>query len=313
MRWLVTGGAGYIGSHVLRSLTAAGHDAIAFDDLSTGIRSRVTSTIPFIHGDINDEALLTDALTDVDGVIHLAGLKSVSESQAQPMRYWHVNVSGMLSLLRAMRYRKVGFLLFSSTASVYGSTDHATFSETSQVAPQSVYGMTKHAAERMIEHYAAQYPLRHAVLRYFNVGGCGFEGLQDTSADNVIPVFLRRIANGEPPIIYGDDYSTRDGTCLRDYVHVSDVADAHATIAARLGRGLPHTVFNVGTGKGVTVAELAQKCLTVTDSGLVPLIDHRRSGDSAATVADVTRIRDCAGWSASRTVDEIVQSAWAHR
>lgn len=312
MRWLVTGGAGYIGAHVLRSLIAIGHDAIVLDDLSTGIRSRVGSTIPFVHGDIHDESLLTDVLANVDGVIHLAGLKSVSESQTQPMRYWHVNVFGTLSLLRAMRYSKVECLIYSSTASVYGSTDHATFSETSQVAPQSVYGVTKHAAERMIEHYAAQYPLHHATLRYFNVGGCGYAGLQDTSADNVIPVFLRRIAAGQPPIIYGDDYPTRDGTCLRDYVHVSDVADAHAAIATRLAAGLPHTLFNVGTGRGVSVRELAQKCLTVTASGMIPVVEGRRSGDCAATVADVTRIRDCVGWFSSRTVDEVVQSAWSH-
>lgn len=312
MRWLVTGGAGYIGAHVLRSLIAVGHDAIVLDDLSTGIRSRVGSTIPFVHGDIHDESLLTDVLANVDGVIHLAGLKSVSESQTQPMRYWHVNVSGTLSLLRAMRYSKIECLIFSSTASVYGSTDHASFSETSKVAPKSVYGMTKLSAERMIHHYAAQYPLRHATLRYFNVGGCGHPGLHDTSADNVIPTFLRRIAAGKPPIIYGDDYPTSDGTCVRDYVHVSDIADAHAAIATRLNAGLPHTVYNVGTGKGVTVAELAHKCLTVTGSGAIPLIEGRRVGDSAAAVADVARIRDDVGWFATRTVDDVVESAWSN-
>ena len=308
MRWLVTGGAGYIGSHVLRGLLAAGHDAIALDDLSRGYRARVGYSVPFVDADIRDSASLLDALLGVDGVIHLAGVKSVSESQREPLLYWDVNTAGTLELLRAMRYRGVGLLVFSSTASVYGGGG-TNVSEDAPLSPQSVYGRTKLAAEQMIADYAERYGLRHAVLRYFNVAGCGFPGLNDTSRDNVIPSFLHALRNGFAPTIYGDDYPTRDGTCVRDYVHVADIASAHIAVATALPNGLGHSVYNIGTGSGATVRELAALTAAVAGVNAEPLISARRDGDPAETVADITRIRRELGWSARLGIHEIVESA----
>lgn len=309
MRWLVTGGAGYIGSHVLRGLLAAGHDAVAFDNLSRGYRSRIGTTVPFIDGDIRDSAALMDALIGVDGVIHLAGVKSVSESQREPLLYWDVNTAGTLELLRAMRYRDVGLLVFSSTASVYGDGGDR-ISEDASLSPQSVYGATKLAAEQMIADYAERYGMRHAVLRYFNVAGCGFPGLNDTSRDNVIPAFLHALRNGFAPTIYGDDYPTRDGTCVRDYVHVADIASAHVAVATALPNGLRHSVYNIGTGDGVSVRELAALTAATAGVNVEPMIAARRDGDPAETVADVTRIRRELGWSARLGIRDIVESAF---
>lgn len=309
MRWLVTGGAGYIGSHVLRGLLMAGHDVVALDNLSRGYRSRVGSTVPFVDADVRDRDSLLDALTGVDGVIHLAGVKSVSESQREPSLYWDVNTVGTLALLRAMRYRDVGLLVFSSTASVYGEGGGRVDEET-PLSPQSVYGRTKLAAEQVIADCADSYGLRHAVLRYFNVAGCGFPGLNDTSRDNVIPAFIHALRNGGVPTIYGADYPTQDGTCVRDYIHVADIASAHVAIATALPNGLRDSVYNVGTGSGVSVRELA--ALTAATAGVdaEPWIGPRRDGDPAATIADVTRIRRELGWSARLGIRDIVESAW---
>lgn len=308
MRWLVTGAAGYIGSHVIRGLLESQHEVVAFDDLSRGYRSRIGSTVPFIQGDIRDSDALLDALIDIDGVIHLAGVKSVSESEQEPMLYYDINAHGTLNLLRAMRYRNVRMLLFSSTASVYANSSKP-LNENSAVAPESVYGRSKLMAEQIIRDCAQSFGIRFTILRYFNVGGCGFPGLNDTSRDNVIPAFLHELDNGRVPVIYGDDYETPDGTCIRDYVHVADIASAHIAAANSLVNGSLCDVYNVGTGQGTSVKEITGLVARICDESFSPVVMGRRPGDAAMSVADVTRIRRELGWSARFGMYDIVESA----
>lgn len=309
MRWLVTGGAGYIGSHVAKTLVANGHDAIVLDDLSNGIRSRVTSTIPFVHASIHDDDLF-DVMNEVNGVIHLAGLKSVSESEQFPAKYYSENVEGTLNVIRAMKYARVKRFIFSSTASVY-SPFLFPVDEDSRLSPKSVYGQTKYVAEQMIEQIATP-DWSIAILRYFNVIGCGEARLADTSKDNLLPSVFRALEKKDKANIYGNDYPTPDGTCVRDYVHVEDVAEAHLAIANSIDQ-LPHNTYNVGTGVGVSVREMVETIFDVANAKGEYRVLPRRAGDCAMSVAAVDRIRQDLGWEATRDFRDGVQSQWDAR
>lgn len=308
MRWLVTGGAGYIGSHVVHALLAADQHPCVIDDLSSGVRSRVPSTVPFLHADIRDPGALMDAMEGCDGVIHLAGRKSVEESVDRPLAYWDANLNGTLDVLRAMSYARVPRLVFSSTASVYAEYDRPV-TEDDRVAPASPYGASKAAAEQMIRDWAHTSGIRYAILRYFNVAGCGNVTLRDTSRDNLIPRVMDALLSDESPMIYGNDYATPDGTAVRDYVHVRDVADAHAVIARNLDR-IASGVYNVGTGKGTSVKEVVERLIRVSGLGLFPFTTGRRSGDTGYAVANASKIYWATGWKAERDITDIIVSAW---
>jgi UDP-glucose 4-epimerase len=243
-----------------------------------------------------------------DGVIHLAGRKSVGESVDKPLAYWDANLGGTLDILRAMRYCNVPRIVFSSTASVYAESDEPV-TEDDPVAPMSPYGASKLAAERLIADYATSAGVKYAILRYFNVAGCSNSALGDTSEDNLVPRVIRALLANEYPVIFGDDYPTSDGTAVRDYIHVADLAEAHVTIARRID-ALPRNTYNLGTGRGSTVREIIERLIEASGKTVEPIIVGRRAGDPARTVANVSAAYWDTGWRARRTITDIAVSAW---
>lgn len=308
MRWLVTGGAGYIGSHIVHALLTTDIEPVVIDDLSTGLKSRVPSSVSFMQADIRDPGALCDAMEGCDGVIHLAGRKAVGESVEKPLAYWDANVGGTLDVLRAMRYCGVPRIVFSSTASVYAESDESVTEEDS-VAPMSPYGASKLAAERLIADYAASAGVKYAILRYFNVAGCSSSALGDTSEDNLVPRVIRALLANEYPVIFGNDYPTSDGTAVRDYVHVADLAEAHVVVARRID-SLPRNTYNLGTGRGSTVREIIAAIVQASGKYVDPLVVGRRQGDPARTVANVSAAYWDTGWKARRSITDIAVSAW---
>jgi UDP-glucose 4-epimerase len=313
--WLVTGGAGYIGGHVVRALTAAGHRAVVLDDLSTGRRDRIPEHTGLVVGSVLDRAALDRAFADhaVAGVVHLAGKKQVAQSVACPTFYYRENVEGLRTVLDAMADHGVRRLVFSSSASVYGMPDVDLVTEGTPCAPLSPYGQTKLAGEWMIAAQARAAGLEHVSLRYFNVVGAGAPDLGDQGAFNLVPMAFQRLAAGLPPDVFGDDYDTPDGTCVRDYVHVADIASAHLAAVDRLLDGPPGTALtlNVGRGEGVSVLEVLAVVAEVTGLDLGPAITGRRPGDAARVVASADAIRRELGWAAAHDLRAMVESAWA--
>jgi UDP-glucose 4-epimerase len=315
MTWLVTGGAGYIGAHVVRALIADGHEVAVLDDLSTGFKERVPDGVPLIMGTVLDPAALARAFGEheVSGVVHLAGKKKVGESVAEPLYYFHENVEGLRVLLAAMGEHGVRSLVFSSSAAAYGMPDVEFVTEDTPCAPLSPYGLTKLVGEQMIAAAAAAQPLSYVNIRYFNVAGSASPELADRGAANLIPLIFERVDAGLPPRIFGDDYPTPDGTGIRDYIHVADLAEAHTAAARRLIAD-PQTALtvNAGRGVGVSVREIIQTVGSVIgEPGLTGAVEARRPGDPARSVASADRIREELGWTARRDVREMVESAWA--
>jgi UDP-glucose 4-epimerase len=315
MTWLVTGGAGYIGAHVVRALLADGHEVAVFDDLSTGYKVRVPDEVPIVTGSVLDRAALDRVFTEhaVTGVVHLAGKKQVGESVEKPLYYFHENVEGLRVLLEAMRDHGVRSLVFSSSASAYGMPDVEFVSEDTRCEPISPYGLTKLIGEQLIAAAAVAQPLAYVNIRYFNVAGAASPELADLGAANLIPLIFQQLDAGLPPRIFGDDYPTPDGTGVRDYIHVADLAEAHTAAVRRLTAD-PRTALtvNAGRGLGVSVKEIIQTVGEVVGQpGLTGAVEARRPGDVARSVASADRIRRELGWSASRGVREMVESAWA--
>jgi UDP-glucose 4-epimerase len=317
MTVLVTGGAGYIGAHVVRLLRGRG-DTVVVDDLSTGTPSRV-GDVPLVQIDLAaDDAVdkLSALMREyaVDAVVHIAAKKQVGESAEKPAWYFHQNVGGMANLLMAMESAEVGRLMFSSSAATYGLPDvpaGTLLDEDVTCRPISPYGETKLICEWLCRDAAAAWGLRWAGLRYFNVAGAGWPDLGDPAVLNLIPIALQALTSGEQPKIFGDDYDTPDGTCIRDYVHILDLADAHvATLDYLEGDDRPHTVFNVGTGSGASVKEVLDQVAASTGYDVDAPVAQRRPGDPAMLVADVSRISDVLGWRSSKTLAEMVDSAW---
>ena len=312
---MLTGGAGYIGSHVARDLLASGRGVVVLDDLSTGHRDRVPADAAFVEASVLDTAAVAAALTtyDVTGVIHLAAKKSVGESVEQPLLYFRENGGGMVSLLQAMADAGTSCIVYSSSAAVYGDPPWSPISEDTPCVPLSPYGQTKLIGEWMVKDEAAARPLSWVVLRYFNVAGAGSPELGDTSVNNLIPMVFGALDRGEAPQVFGTDYPTPDGSCIRDYIHVSDLSEAHVAAAALCEQGDAAAVFNVGTGQGASVLEVMGTVSDIVGRDVGAVAVERRAGDPPELVASVDRISGELGWSASRDLRDMVASAWAAR
>lgn len=312
MAWMLTGGAGYIGGHVARSLRAGGHDVVVLDDLSTGLQERVVG-LPLVRASLLDTGELVTALREhqVTGIIHLAAKKAVGESVERPLYYYEQNVSGTVSLMQAAVDVGVQQILYSSSAAVYGDTSGGLVDEAHPPVPTSPYGETKLAAEWLVRRAAEAHGLRWASLRYFNVAGTADAVLADRGVFNLLPIVLRCLQEGRPVPVFGGDWPTPDGSCIRDYVHVEDLAEAHvAAVDGLEGGALKEGVFNVGRGEGVSVLEMLAAVERATGRQVPREIADRRPGDPARIVAAVARIAEQLGWRASRGVHDIVGSAW---
>ncbi|MFG2194306.1 UDP-glucose 4-epimerase GalE [Streptomyces sp. NPDC048639] len=315
-KYLVTGGAGYVGSIVAAHLLEAGHTVTVLDDLSTGHREGVPAGADFIEGRIQDAAKWLDR--SYDGVLHFAAFSQVGESVANPEKYWRNNVGGTTELLAAMRAAEVRTLVFSSTAATYGEPDEVPITEDAVTAPTNPYGASKLAVDHMIGGECAAHGLAAVSLRYFNVAGAYAAGDGTTYGErhdpesHLIPLVLQ-VAQGrrEAISVFGDDYPTPDGTCIRDYIHVADLAEAHllALGAARSGE---HLICNLGNGNGFSVREVIETVRTVTGHPVPEVAAPRRGGDPAVLVASAERARTSLGWRPSRAdLAGIVADAWA--
>ena len=312
MTWMLTGGAGYIGAHIVRAFAATGLPVVVLDDLSTGIRENVPPEVPFVQASVSDADAVRAALRehDVTGVLHLAAQKAVAESVTKPLLYWDENVGGMRSLLQSCLDEGVDRVLFSSSAAVFGNPPVDFVTEETPVAPMSPYGETKLVGEWMLRDVAAATGLRWAALRYFNVAGAAAPELADRSVNNLVPMTFWALTEGRNPQLFGDDYDTRDGSCIRDYIHGVDLAEAHAAAAARLDEAPLGEVFNVGRGEGVTVSEVFATVREVTGIDFTVDVVGRRAGDPAAYFADATKIGKELGWTARLDLADMVRSAW---
>lgn len=315
MNILVTGGAGYVGSHTARLLDRAGHDVWVYDNLTTGHR-RAAPTGRLIEGDLGDRQKLVDVLASkrMDAVFHFAASALVGESVAHPDRYYQNNVVSTLNLLEAMRATSVRKIIFSSTTATYGVPAKVPISEDERQDPINPYGFTKLVIEHALADYAHAYDFAYAALRYFNAAGASPDG--DLGEDHkpeshLIPIVLQ-VALGQRDniTIFGDDYPTPDGTCIRDYVHVNDLGQAHIQALARLqpGEGI---CVNLGTGRGYSVRELIEACRQITGHTIPEVIGPRRPGDPPELVADASRARTVLDWQPKfTTIEEIVETAW---
>jgi len=311
--WLVTGGAGYIGSHVVRSLMASGRDVVILDDFSMGLRRRVPEGVPVVEADVHDAAVLAHTFRthQIDGVIHLAAKKAAGESVGIPLFYYRENVDGLLTVLEAMEGTGVRRMVFSSSAAVYGTPEANPVTEEALLRPESPYGETKVIGEWLARDAGVTWDLSWSALRYFNVAGAAADELGDNSVNNLIPMVFRALDEGRRPQVFGDDYPTPDGTCIRDYIHVQDLADAHVAAAARCETGQRTDVFNVGRGQGSSVREVMDMVAEVLGRDIAPEVVARRAGDPPATFADTTRIEAELDWRATRDLRDMVASAWS--
>jgi UDP-glucose 4-epimerase len=310
--WLVTGGAGYIGAHVVKALRDRSEPVVVLDDLSTGSADRVGDA-PLVRGSVLDAELVAATIRDYDvgGIVHIAAKKQVGESVERPLYYYRENVGGVLTLLEAAAAAGVGSFVFSSSSSTYGMPDVDKVTEDVPPSPMSPYGETKVIGDWMSRAAAVATDLRVISLRYFNVAGAASAELGDPCALNLIPLALRALTSGEAPQIFGDDYPTPDGTCIRDYVHVADVADAHVAALAHLSNGGGSATYNIGRGEGSSVREVLAMVADVTGLRTEPVVKPRRPGDPARIVAAADRIRADLGWTSRYTLGEIVGSAWS--
>lgn len=316
MAWLVTGGAGYIGAHVVRAFTDAGISSIVLDDLSSGRREFVPADVPFIRGSVTDNELLHGIFNQyaIDGVVHLAGYKYAGGSVSYPLVTYENNVTGTARLLAAMANAKVTRIVFSSSSSVYGTPDVDIVTESTAPSPQSPYGESKLIGEWLIRNQAVVEGLSHTSLRYANVVGSGTVEILDTSPHNFFPQVFESLINGQVPKIFGNDYQTEDGTCVRDYVHVSDVAAAHARAARTMMVGTPlEGVYNLGSGVGMSVGQVLTEISTATGIDFQAEIHGRRHGDPDRIVLDGSLATRDLGWPEHHSIEEMVNSAWLAR
>ncbi|GHF76992.1 UDP-glucose 4-epimerase GalE [Streptomyces thermodiastaticus] len=308
--YLVTGGAGYVGSVVAQHLLEAGHEVVVLDNLSTGFREGVPAGAAFIEGDIRDAGRWLD--DSFDAVLHFAAFSQVGESVVKPEKYWENNVGGTMALLAAMREAGVRTLVFSSTAATYGEPVSVPITETDPTAPTSPYGASKLAVDHMITGEAAAHGLGAVSLRYFNVAGAyGAFGERHDPESHLIPLVLQvALGRRETISVFGDDYPTPDGTCVRDYIHVADLAEAHL-LALRAARPGEHLICNLGNGNGFSVREVIDTARKVTGHPIPEVVAPRRGGDPAVLVASAAAAREKLGWNPSRAdLADIIADAW---
>jgi UDP-glucose 4-epimerase len=312
---LVTGGAGYIGSHYVLRERSRHRDVLVLDDLSRGHREAVLDA-PLVTASLDDRKALNQlfAAHPIEAVVHFAAFTYVSESVAEPARYYRNNVAGTLTLLEAMRDHGVGVLVFSSSCATYGQPEYVPLDERHPQRPISPYGETKYVVERMVEAFGDAYGLRYALLRYFNAAGADAEGRIGEVHEpetHLIPLILQ-VASGrrESVQVFGTDYPTPDGTCIRDYIHVEDLAAAHSLALERLMSGAPRGIYNLGTETGHSVREVIEAAERITGRHVRVEETARRPGDPARLVASAALARSELGWQPKRDLDESVASAW---
>jgi UDP-arabinose 4-epimerase len=311
---LVIGGAGYIGSHTARALKSAGHDVIIFDNLSTGYEF-LASGFELIKGDVLDSGGLARVLPRVDAIMHFAAHAYVGESVTNPRKYFRNNVEGGLSLLNAALEAGVKKIIFSSTCAVYGEVAKVPIEENIPRQPVNPYGVSKLFFEQALEAYDRAYGFRYASLRYFNAAGADESGeigeLHDPET-HLIPLALRVAAGDGPELqVFGSDYPTPDGTCIRDYIHVNDLASAHVKALEHLAAGKGSVAVNVGTGTGASVREVISAVEKVAGKAVPHKLVPRRPGDPPALVANPAKAQSLLNWKATRGLDEIVSTAWS--
>lgn len=312
MRLLVTGGAGYVGSACATVLAERGHEIVVLDNLSTGNRDAVPAGVEFVEGEVGADSRAVLAGGGFDGVLHFAAMSLVGESVETPERYWHGNVGATLALLDAMRATGVPRLVFSSTAATYGEPRSVPITEDAPTAPTNPYGATKLAVDHAITSYAHAHGLAAISLRYFNVAGAyGAAGENRVVETHLIPLVLQAALGHRDAIsVFGADWPTADGTAVRDYIHVLDLAEAHALALARARPGA-HSIYNLGSGAGFSVREVIESCQRVTGREIVVHDAPRRAGDPAVLIASSQRAIDELGWRPAHTdLDEIVTDAW---
>jgi UDP-glucose 4-epimerase len=313
--FLVTGGAGYIGSHVARQLVTVGHEVTVLDTLEHGSPAAIPGC-RLVRADVRDERRLARLLAErpVHGMVHLAARKSVEESIVDPAAYFDTNVVGTLVLARAAVSAGVPWIVFSSTAAVYGQPRSLPVTEEARLEPENPYGESKLMAERILDWLGRSHPMRTVSLRYFNAAGASDDGAfgeDPMDARNLLPLVVRAALGQSGPVqVFGTDYPTPDGTAIRDYIHVADLADAHIRAIDHLERGGASATLNVGTGRGVSVREVLDAVAAIAGHSVPADFVGRRPGDPAAIWADATRAREVLGWTATRDLDSIVTSAW---
>jgi len=310
--WLVTGGAGYIGAHVVNSLIEQDFKVIVVDDLSTGLERKIPKSAIFEKLDIANTKELTAVLTkhQVEGVIHLAAKKAVGESMINPSLYYQENIGGLISLLEAMSKANVKKIVYSSSAAVYGTPKEDKVSENSETLPQSPYGETKLVGEWLLKADEKARQIKWIALRYFNVVGAANPELGDTGVNNLVPMVFRALQNSERPKVFGDDYPTKDGSCIRDYIHVSDLADAHVIAAQKLATENYCGIINIGRGEGFSVKEVMNTISEVIGKDINYEISERRPGDPPYAVADVTKSSKDLNWKPQKDLKSMINSAW---
>lgn len=316
MSILITGGAGYIGSHTAWELKAQGRDIVIYDNLSRGHREAVKG-MPLVVGDLMDTSLLEKTMDEykVDSVIHFAAESQVGESMTDPQKYYINNVSGTLSLLKAMKEKSVNKIVFSSTAATYGEPERIPIDEASRKNPTSVYGRSKLIMEQILTDFDMAYGLRYVALRYFNAAGAhisGEIGECHNPETHLIPIIMQVLLGQRDEIsIFGTDYPTPDGTCIRDYIHVTDLAHAHILALDALYQGMKSKVYNLGNGNGFSVKEVIDTVEKVTGKKIKRVEKDRRAGDPAILIASSDRIIKELGWEPGyNTLEEIIQTAW---
>jgi UDP-glucose-4-epimerase GalE len=313
MRVLVTGGSGYVGSHTVRELADAGHEVLIFDNLSTGHR-RLSDGFSLIEGDIGNFEKLAEPLKQVDAVMHFAASAYVGESVQNPRKYIHNNIECAIKFLDAVLASRVRLFVFSSTCATYGVPAKLPIGETCPTAPINIYGATKLFIEHALSAYSRSHGLRYAVLRYFNAAGAhagGAIGEVHDPETHLIPLALKAVLGTAPPLqVFGADLETPDGTCVRDFVHVSDLGAAHVLALEYLQGGGKSTVLNLGTGRGTSVAEILSTVKRVTSRDVPHVLAAARPGDPPVLYADPSKSNVVLGWKPKRQLDEIVSSAW---
>ena len=308
---LVVGGAGYIGAHVAYLLQENGYGVRIYDDFSNGLKSRIEGKFSdVVIGDVLDRQALISACEGIDAVIHLAAKKAVGESVDNPLKYYENNVGGTLNLLAAMSLKGVKRIVFSSTAAVYAPSEKLSITEDDLTEPLSPYGQTKLLSEKLISAVAKAEDLSAISLRYFNVVGALRDEFADNSKDNLVPKVFAALKAGKNPEIYGSDYPTKDGSCIRDYIHVSDLASAHLVALEKVFATKVEQVYNVGSGTGYSVTEMINQIAESIGKAITPTLSPRRPGDTAQLIASIAKIQRDLGWKPERGLKEMIDSAW---